>query len=193
MDKNPLSDILIRTCTDKAFREEFLRNGAGVLRRAGIQVPEGVEVKVIENSDELIHVVLPTSLTDQPANWSHDERPVPGEEKEKAGLVIRWTEGGVSLVGRINSENAQLLKQELNRVKGNLYIDFKQVTYMSSAGLGALLATQKRLASVKKELFLCDIAAPIRNIFSLSGLDSLFQFITTTDGANNWWMAFPPA
>jgi anti-sigma B factor antagonist len=192
MDKNPLSDILIRTCTDKSFREEFLRDAAGVLRRSGIQVPEGVSVKVIENSDERIHVVLPTSLTDQPANWARDERPKPGEEVEKGGLLIQWTEGGISLIGRINSENAPVLKQELNRVKGNLYVDFKQVTYMSSAGLGVLLATQKRLTSDKKELFLCDVAAPIRNIFSLSGLDSLFQFVST-DVANNWWMAFPPA
>lgn len=191
MDKNPLSDILIRACTDKAFREELLRDAAGVLRRSGIQVPEGIVVKVLENTDERIHVVLPTNLTDQPANWAHDERPAPGEEKEEAGLVIQWTENGLSLIGRISSENAPVLKQELNRVKANLYIDFKGITYMSSAGLGALLATQKRLMSDKKELFLCDVAPAIRNVFSLSGLDSLFQFITM-DAANNWWMAFPP-
>lgn len=191
MDKNPLSDILIRTCTERAFREEFLRDAAGVLRRAGIQVPDGVAIKVVENSDECIHVVLPTSLSEQPANWTHNERPAPGEKREKAGLSIEWTEGGLSLAGRINSENASLLREELNRVKGNLYIDFKAVSYMSSAGLGVLLATQKRLASDKKELLICDVSAPIRNIFSLSGLDSLFQFVAT-EAVNNWWMAFPP-
>lgn len=191
MDQNPMSDILVRACTEKGFREEFLGDPAAVLRRMGVQVPEGVSIKVIENSDDCIHVVLPTSLSDQPAHWARDERPAPGQEIQKAGLLMRWTEGGLSLTGRVSSENAPALKEELERVKGNLYIDFAKVGYMSSAGLGVLLATQKRLAATQKELYLCDVAPPIRNIFSLSGIDSFFQFVNADD-RSNWWMAFPP-
>ncbi len=61
---------------------------------------------------------------------------------------------------------------------------------MSSAGLGVFLATQKRLKSIGKELYLCDVADPIRNVFSISGLDSFFAFIES--GFNHsWWIAFP--
>lgn len=191
MDKNPLNDIIIRTCTEKGFREEFIRNPADVLRRYGVQVPDGLEIKVLENTDERIHITLPTDLAAQPANWKREERPAPGETTEKAGLSIQWTEDGLLLDGRVTSENAPSLKNELNRVKGNLYVDFSRVTYMSSAGLGVLLATQKRLRANHKELFLCDVAPAIRNIFSLSGMESFFQFITG-DNVKNWWMAFPP-
>jgi anti-sigma B factor antagonist len=173
MEKNPLQEVLVQTCMDKAFRESFLRDPAGVLQEAGIQVPAGVTIKVLQNSDDQIYIVLPTSLNGQSLGWA----PVPGEVSSAAGLTIKWTDNGVSLSGRISSENAPMLKQELQRATENLLIDFGGVDFMSSAGLGVLLATQKRLTADRKEMYLCNVAAPIRNIFALSGLDSLFQFV----------------
>lgn len=190
MDRNPLHDILIRTCTDKTFRERFMKDPAEVLRKASIQVPEGITVKVLENGDDQIYIVLPTNLEDQPMKWAQSNRPAPGEYCESAKLSIKWTERGVSLAGRISSESAPKLKQELDRATEDLWIDFTEVTFMGSAGLGVLLATQKRLAANQKELYLCNVAAPIKNIFSLSALDSFFKFVTP-DLDSAWWMAFP--
>lgn len=190
MEKNPLHDILIRTCSDKAFRQEFLKNPAEVLRRAAILVPAGVTVKVLENTDEEIHIVLPTSIEEQPANWACNERPAPGEERETPTLLLRWTEEGLVLSGRIGVESAPLLRQELDRANGNLLIDFRQVDFMSSAGLGVLLAAQKRLAAAHKTLYLCDVPVPIQNLFSLSGMDTFFKFVKSEP--DNWFMAFPP-
>jgi anti-sigma B factor antagonist len=190
MEKNPLHEVLVQTCTDKVFRERFVKDPAGVLRKASIQVPDGITIKVLQNTDDQIYIVLPTSLEDQPAGWTHQERPAPGEMCESASLTIRWTETGVSLGGRINSETAPKLRQELERATVSLLIDFAEVTFMSSAGLGVLLAAQKRLAANQKELYLCNVAAPIKNIFSLSALDSYFKFVNS-DLDSTWWMAFP--
>lgn len=173
MENNPLQEIIIRTCTDKVFRDEFMKDPAGVLRDASIQVPDSVAIKVLQNSDEQIYIVLPSSVKDQSLDWT----PTPGEVSQSAGLTIRWTTNGVSLGGRITSESAPKLKQELERATENLLIDFAGVTFMSSAGLGVLLATQKRLAADQKEMYLCNVAAPIKNIFSLSALDSFFNFV----------------
>ena len=190
MDMDPIRDILIRTSLDKKFREEFINDPVAVLLSVGIQVPPGVHIEVIENTDELLHIVLPTDLSEQPSEWVQCERPQPGEQIECPGLTINWTDVGVSLTGRITSENAQALRRELDRVNCRLLIDFKQVEYMSSAGLGLLLATQKRLTAAGYELYLSDVPDRIRNIFSISAFDTLFKFVNP--GLEySWWIAFP--
>lgn len=181
MSKNPLLDVLTRTSTDKAYREEFLRDPAGVLRRAGIQVPEGRAIKVLENSDDQMYIVIPTSAEDQPANWERQERPAPGERKEAPGLIMEWTEDGLVLIGRIDNQSAQALRDELDRVSGNLFVDFRKVTFMSSVGLSVLLATRKRLQPNGKTISLCNVPEPIMNIFALTTTDTLFQFYDPED------------
>lgn len=190
MEENPLQEILIRVCSDKAFREKFMKDPKGVLQSASIQVPENITLRILENSDDQIYIVLPNSLEEQPAEWAYEDRPAPGETFETAGLTIKWTERGLSLSGRIGSESAAELRRQLDRTSASLLIDFSQVTFMSSAGIGVFLATQKRLATNQKELYLCNVSAPVKNIFSLSGLDSIFQFVTPELG-DTWWMAYP--
>ncbi|MGA7876396.1 MAG: NHLP leader peptide family RiPP precursor [Desulfoferrobacter sp.] len=190
MEKNPLQEILIRACSDKPFREKFIKDPKEILQSASIQVPENITIRILENSDDQIYIVLPTSLEEQPAEWAYEDWPTPGETFETAGLTIKWTERGLSLLGRIGSESAAELRRQLDRATGSLLIDFSQVTFMSSAGLGILLSTQKRLAANQNELYLYNVSAPIKNIFSLSGLDSVFQFVTS-ESDNTWWMAYP--
>lgn len=190
MENNPLQEILIRVCSDKPFREKFLQDPKEVLRNASIQVPDNITIRVLENSDEQIYIVLPTSLDKQPAQWTSKDRPAAGETFETAELTIQWTNQGIALRGRVGSESVPLLRRQLDRASGSLLVDFGQVTFMSSAGLGVLLSTQKRLAANQSELYLCNVPAPIKNVFSLTGLDSIFQFVTPEfDGT--WWMAFP--
>ena len=176
MIKNPLSDILTRTSHDKAFRQEFLRDPAGVLRQAGIQVPHGKTIKVLENSDEQMYIVIPTSLREQPANWNRRERPAPGAKREAPGLVMEWNEAGLALTGRIDSASAKALREELERVSGNLLMDFGKVTFMSSLGLSVLLEARKRLQLSGKSIALCAVPEPILSVFALTNTDSLFTF-----------------
>ena len=181
MKDNPLQNVLMRTATDKAYREKFIKDPAGELQRAGIHVPEGKHIKVLENSDEQMVIVLPTSAQEQPAHWQRAERPVPGERKEAGSLVMEWNESGLSLKGRIDSVSAPGLRAELDRDTGNLCLDFTGVTYMASAGIAVLLSTQKRLQGGGKELSLYNVSAPIRNVFALSSMDTLFRFLSPVD------------
>ncbi|MCE5244261.1 MAG: anti-sigma factor antagonist [Syntrophobacteraceae bacterium] len=191
MEKNPLQDIIARTCLDRPFREEFLRDPAGVLRRSGIQVPEGISIRVIENTDENIHIILPSGSRDEPAGWACEEAAEPGTEITATGLTIRWERDRIRLTGRITAENAADLRQQLEKVRGDFLLDFRDVSYMGSAGLGVLLATQKRLAAGGRKLYLGNVMPAIRNIFSLTGMESFFAFIDTDSAASGWWMTCP--
>lgn len=192
MEKNPLHDIIARTCLDRTFREDFLRDPAGVLRRSGIQVPEGISIRVIENTDENIHIVLPAGPHDEPSEWACEKTAAARKEITVAGLTIRWAQDRILLAGRITADNAPTLRQQLEKVEGEFLIDFREVTFMSSAGLGVLLATQKRLSRSGKKLYLGNVIPEVRNIFSLSGMEPFFEFIYP-EAEEGWWMAFPIA
>jgi nitrile hydratase alpha subunit len=54
------SRLVEKAWSDEAFKERLLTDGARVLKEAGINVPEGVDVKFLENSEKVVHVVLPS-------------------------------------------------------------------------------------------------------------------------------------
>ena len=54
-----------------------------------------------------------------------------------------------------------------------LILDFEQVSYISSAGLRVLLVTAKTLQGNGAELSLCSLDDPIREVFGISGFDSI--------------------
>ena len=179
--KNPIRDIMVRCCTDKTFRDEFTADPAAVLARMGIKVPAGKTIRVLESSDEEMIVVLPSSADDQPANWEQKERPEPGEKRSVGKLEMEWDENGLTLCGRVDSESALGLKEELDRNSGNLVLDLSEVNFLSSAGIGVLVSVHKRLSEMGKELSLYNVSAEIQNVFALSGLDNLFVFISAAD------------
>jgi anti-anti-sigma factor len=190
MKHNPLSDIITRTCVDKTFREEFIGNPVEVLRREGIEVPGGVIVKVVENADDRLHIVLPTPSGVQPESWEWKVPPAAREAIQTPDLSMQWESGALCLAGRITSETAQLLRRELDKVHKTLVIDFSQISFLGSAGLAVLLATQKRLSRDRQHIFLCEVSNPIKILFQMAGMETLFKFVGK-NMKNLWWMAFP--
>jgi anti-anti-sigma factor len=190
MKHNPLSDIITRTCVDKAFRKEFISNPVEVLRREGIEVPEGVTVKVVENADDRLHIVLPATSGGQPENWEWTGPPTAREGIQTPDLSMDWESGALCLAGRITSETAQPLRRELDKVHKTLVIDFSRISFMGSAGLAVLLATQKRLSKNGQHIFLCEVPDPIKTLFQMAGMERLFRFVGK-NMKNLWWMAFP--
>ena len=61
------ADVFARTMTDPEFKAQFIADPAGVLSAAGVEVPEGLTIKVVENSSSTFHVVLPDpeAMTDE--------------------------------------------------------------------------------------------------------------------------------
>ena len=53
------ADVFARTMTDPEFKAQFIADPAAVLSAAGVEVPEGLTIKVVENSSTTFHVVLP--------------------------------------------------------------------------------------------------------------------------------------
>gem|GEM_PF-760869 len=51
---------LIAQCwADEAFKQRFIADPAAVMKEAGLEVPEGVEFKVAENTDKVQYILLP--------------------------------------------------------------------------------------------------------------------------------------
>jgi len=53
------AQIIARAWADEGFKARLLREPAKVLRESGISVPDDVEVRVVENTGNVIHFVLP--------------------------------------------------------------------------------------------------------------------------------------
>jgi hypothetical protein len=52
--------IITQAWSDAAFKEKFLSDPIGVFKENGIEVPEGVHVKIVENTDEEVSFILPS-------------------------------------------------------------------------------------------------------------------------------------
>jgi hypothetical protein len=55
-----LEEIAARALTDDDYRDELLADPAAVLSAAELDVPEDVEVVVIQNTASRVHLVLPS-------------------------------------------------------------------------------------------------------------------------------------
>ena len=54
-----LGQILAKAWEDAAFKQRLLQDATTALKEEGLPVPEGLEVKVVENTEKVFHLVLP--------------------------------------------------------------------------------------------------------------------------------------
>ena len=54
-----MGQIIAKAWADDVFKQELITDTAAVLTEEGIEVPTGVEVRAVENTDKLWHLVLP--------------------------------------------------------------------------------------------------------------------------------------
>lgn len=91
-------------------------------------------------------------------------------------LAIDYGEGGVVvIVGRFDASQCPAAQSFLDKVEGPVTVDCSRLEYISSAGLGVLLKTQKRLMAAKGRLKLARVNPHLRDIFSYSGFDQIFE------------------
>lgn len=83
--------------------------------------------------------------------------------------------GTVVVSGRLDAANAETALSFLDGVEGQCVIDMGGLEYISSAGLGVLLRTHKRVSAGGSGLKLVNVNPHIRDIFSYSGFDKLFE------------------
>jgi len=57
-------EIVARAWRDAAFKQQLLSNPKAVLTEAGMSVPEGTQLQVVEDTPTLRHLVLPVAPAD---------------------------------------------------------------------------------------------------------------------------------
>ena len=81
----------------------------------------------------------------------------------------------VRLVGRLDAAQADAAEAALRRLTGAAVADFSELDYISSAGLGVILLTYKRLHSSGHTLRLVNLNPRVRNVFGYAGLDRVLR------------------
>jgi anti-sigma B factor antagonist len=99
-------------------------------------------------------------------------------------LQISLDEAGtIVMEGRLDAAQAPRAQEFLDRAAGRCVIDMERLEYISSAGLGVLLRTHKRLMNAGGGLKLINVNRHINDIFSYSGFDRLFEIEPAAGGA----------
>lgn len=82
----------------------------------------------------------------------------------------------ISLSGRLDSETAPKLdssiKESANGIT-KITLDFKELEYISSAGLRVLLSTKKMINTINGKLIILNVNDVIKEVFELTGFDSI--------------------
>ncbi len=77
--------------------------------------------------------------------------------------------------GRLDAAQAPRAQEFLDAVTEECVLDLGKLEYISSAGLGVLLRTHKRLMTDGQGLKLINVNSHISDIFMYSGFDKLFE------------------
>lgn len=88
----------------------------------------------------------------------------------------------VLLGGRLDASQAATAQAFLDQVPPPCVIDAAGLEYISSAGLGVLLKTHKRLLAAGAGLQLVNVNPHVQDVFRYSGLDKLFTITTVAPG-----------
>ena len=89
--------------------------------------------------------------------------------------IDRGETGGLVFIGRFDAAQSASAQAALDAVEGVVVVDCSRLEYISSAGLGVLLKTQKRLMAAHGRLRLVGLNRHLLDIFQYSGLDQVFE------------------
>jgi anti-sigma B factor antagonist len=84
-------------------------------------------------------------------------------------------DGAVQIAGRFDAAQCPAVQSYLDKLGGTVTLDCGRLEYISSAGLGVLLKTQKRLMAADGKLRLVRVNRHLRDIFQYSGFDRIFE------------------
>ena len=84
-------------------------------------------------------------------------------------------DGQILLSGRLDASQSERAKKEFDKITKSSVVNFKDLEYISSAGLGVLFATQKRLKDAGQGLKLVNMNQHIRDVFRYARFDLIFE------------------
>ena len=62
-ERNKLAELFAACWKDEALKARFQSDPKAVLAEHGIAVPDGIDVNVVENSDNTVHITMPAAPT----------------------------------------------------------------------------------------------------------------------------------
>jgi anti-sigma B factor antagonist len=91
----------------------------------------------------------------------------------------------INIIGEVDLYNVGELKKTLFSITDGLnksvVVDMKDVNYMDSSGIGALVAGQKKMRAHGGKFALMNIHEDVLNILKLATLDKFFKIYDTED------------
>ena len=84
--------------------------------------------------------------------------------------------GALVLHGRLDAASVPKARPFFDDIGTTCRIDFSNLDYIASVGLGLLAAAQKRLMANGEGLILSGLNPHLREVFSLAGFEGIFEF-----------------
>ena len=85
----------------------------------------------------------------------------------------------LNLIGRLDTNTAGILENKLTELFDNnekfIILNFKDLDYLSSAGLRVLLAAQKRIKSINGDMILKNENNDVMEVFSITGFTEILK------------------
>ena len=108
-------------------------------------------------------------------------------------IDVKWVrKDGVLIVvlnGIIDSSSAPQLQRALDSGIGPadqaLLLDFEQVSFLSSAGLGLFLIFSRKFDAPGKQFGVCALSDSVRNVINISGFDKFLKVFNSQAEAVN--------
>ncbi|MBZ8179485.1 MAG: STAS domain-containing protein [Oscillatoria sp. PMC 1051.18] len=88
------------------------------------------------------------------------------------------------LDGTKASEFRQQISESVKNGAETVLVDFQDVTFMDSSGLGALVLALKSVRSAGGKLYICSINDQIRMLFELTSMDRVFDIFLSREEFN---------
>jgi anti-sigma B factor antagonist len=88
---------------------------------------------------------------------------------------LKLGSGILKLTGRLDAAQADRLREVCAEIVDSCDVDMAELRYISSAGLGILIATQRRLSAEEHRLRIVNPNPHIRELFSIAGLEHVFE------------------
>lgn len=86
----------------------------------------------------------------------------------------------------LDASNVEEFRADLEPVLSRsrkVVLDFGQVTFVDSSGMGAIISALKRLATAGGDLRICNLTPQVKSLFELVRLHKLCQILDTRDAA----------
>ena len=104
--------------------------------------------------------------------------------------IIEENQSGINIFklnGRLDSNTSQGFEKKIFQAiddgSKSMIIDFKELEYISSAGLRVILKATKALKREEGKMMLCDMQDYVKEVFEIAGFDSFLPIVDTMNDA----------